>query len=178
MQPAEPLSAPLLYAGTMQPLALLQLLLLLTVANGTPVIAKRILGNRLAWPVDGGLSLPDGRPVFGASKTLRGILIAVLATTLAAPMLGLSWTIGLRAGALAMAGDLISSFLKRRLGRPSSSRAFGLDQIPESLLPLIACRGPLGLGWADVALGTALFLVGEILLSRWLYRLHIRDRPY
>ena len=33
--------------------ALLQILILLTVANATPVIAKRILGNRFAYPVDG-----------------------------------------------------------------------------------------------------------------------------
>ena len=162
----------------MRLLAILQLLVLLAVANGTPVIAKRLLGQYLAWPLDGGLRLWDGRPLFGPSKTLRGILLALLATSLAAPLLGLSWPLGLAVGALAMAGDLLSSFLKRRLGRPASSRAFGLDQIPESLLPVLACRYALGLGWADIMLGTLLFLLGEVLLSRWLYRLHIRDQPY
>ena len=77
-----------------------------------------------------------------------------------------------------MAGDLLSSFAKRRLGRPSSSQALGLDQVPESLLPLLACRVPLGLGWLDVAVLVGVFLVGELLVSRLLYRLHIRDRPY
>lgn len=162
----------------MRLLSILQVLVLLAVANGTPVIAKRLLGQRLAWPLDGGLRLWDGRPLFGPSKTWRGILLALLATGLAAPLLGLSWPLGVLIGALAMAGDLLSSFLKRRLGRPASSRAFGLDQIPESLLPLIAGCYVLDLGWTDVALGTILFVIGEVVLSRWLYRLHIRDQPY
>ena len=46
----------------MQPLLLLELLILLAVANGTPVIAKRILGDRLARPLDGGALFFDGKP--------------------------------------------------------------------------------------------------------------------
>ena len=33
---------------------IVQLLILLALANGTPVIAKKLLGNRLARPLDGG----------------------------------------------------------------------------------------------------------------------------
>ncbi|TIV43895.1 MAG: CDP-archaeol synthase, partial [Mesorhizobium sp.] len=29
-----------------------QCLVLLTLANGVPVIAKKVLGDRLAWPID------------------------------------------------------------------------------------------------------------------------------
>jgi len=162
----------------MQPVLILKLLVLLTAANGAPVIAKRLLGSRFAWPLDGGRRFLDGRPLLGASKTLRGVLVALIATGLAAFLTGLPLDIGFLVGASAMAGDLFSSFVKRRLKRPASSRALGLDQIPESLLPLISCRASLGLDWGDVLVGTALFLVGEILLSRWLYRLHIRDQPY
>jgi CDP-2,3-bis-(O-geranylgeranyl)-sn-glycerol synthase len=162
----------------MQPLADLQLLILLTLANGTPVIAKRILGDRLAWPLDGGLSFADGRPLLGPSKTLRGILLAVLATTAGAALIGPGWRIGLIVGGLAMAGDLLSSFVKRRLNRPASSQAMGLDQVPEALLPLIACREALALSALDIAAVVAIFWVGEIVASRLLYRLGIRDRPY
>ena len=162
----------------MQPLVILQLLILLTLANGTPVVAKKLFGARFARPLDGGLLFFDGRPWFGASKTLRGLALAILATVAGAPLLGLDWRIGLLVGVLAMAGDLASSFLKRRLGRPPSSRASGLDQIPESLLPLLACRDLLALSAADIAATVALFFFGEILLSRLLYRLHLRDQPY
>jgi hypothetical protein len=158
--------------------ALLQILILLTVANATPVIAKRILGNRFAYPVDGNITLYDGRPLFGPSKTVRGLLLALVVTAAAAPLLGLDVTIGLVVGATAMAGDLLSSFIKRRLGFAPSSRATGLDQIPEVLFPLLACQAALGLSVFDIAAGVVIFLLGEILISRVLFRLRLRDRPY
>jgi CDP-2,3-bis-(O-geranylgeranyl)-sn-glycerol synthase len=77
-----------------------------------------------------------------------------------------------------MASDLLSSFAKRRLGLPPSSQAIGLDQIPESLFPLIAARLLLPLGALDIAIATMLFFAGELLLSRLLYKWHVRDRPY
>jgi hypothetical protein len=75
-------------------------------------------------------------------------------------------------------GDLVSSFVKRRLAMKPSSRALGLDQIPESLFPLLACRAALSLTIIDIVFGVALFLVGEIVLSGLLYRIHLRDEPF
>lgn len=162
----------------MHPLLDLQLLVLLAVANTAPLLGKRILGNRLAWPLDGGLRFFDGRPLFGTSKTLRGIALAVLLGSASAPLVGLPVTVGTLAAAVAMAGDLFSSFMKRRLALPPSSKATGLDQIPESLLPLLACRGLLSLTLVDIAAVVAVFFIGEIVVSRLFYRLGLRDRPY
>jgi hypothetical protein len=162
----------------MQYLSVLQLLILVTLANGSPVIAKRIFGRHLAQPLDGNIKFVDGRPLFGASKTIRGIAVSILVTSAAAPLLGLELKIGLVVAITAMAGDLLSSFLKRRLGLPPSSKAVGLDQVPESLFPLLACRQVFSLSGLDIAAGTALFVVGELLLSPVLFRLRIRDRPY
>jgi len=162
----------------MHPLVLLKVLVLLMLANGTPVLAKRFLGGLLARPIDGGHTFTDGRPLFGPSKTIRGVVLALVVTTAAAPLLGLDPLIGLVAAASAMAGDLLSSFVKRRLGLVSSSRATGLDQIPESLFPLVAASAWLPLRAADIAAGVAIFLAGEILLSRLLFYLKVRDRPY
>jgi len=162
----------------MQPWRVFELLILLALANGAPLIAKRLLGSRLAWPLDGGWRFFDGRPLFGPSKTIRGLILALVVTAVGAGLLGLGWRIGLLVAALAMAGDLVSSFIKRRLDRPPSTRAIALDQIPESLLPLLACKLPLLLSWTDILAGVVLFLVGELLLSRLLYRAHIRDEPY
>ena len=116
--------------GSMQPLMILKLLILLAVANGTPVLAKALLGDRLARPLDGGAVFVDGRPLFGPTKTIRGILVSLVATPLAAWLIGLSWHLGVVVAALAIAGDLLSSFVKRRMGLASSSMAIGLDQIP------------------------------------------------
>jgi CDP-2,3-bis-(O-geranylgeranyl)-sn-glycerol synthase len=156
----------------------LRLLVLLALANGTPLIAKKLLGARWAVPADAGMSFVDGRPLFGASKTIRGIVLAALATTLGAPLLGVSWRLGLVVGLAAMAGDLFSSFIKRRLNLPPSSRASGLDQIPEALFPLLACRAALALSVTDIGLAVAAFVAGEVVLSLLFFRLGLRDRPY
>jgi CDP-2,3-bis-(O-geranylgeranyl)-sn-glycerol synthase len=162
----------------MQLLSILQAMILLTLANGTPVIAKKIFGKSFALPLDVGLTFFDGRPLFGPSKTIRGLVLSVLVTTESAPLIGLDLSVGAIAAAAAMAGDLYSSFVKRRLNFPPSSQALEIDQLPESLLPLLACRAALSLTAADIALGVGIFLIGEVILSRILYRVHLRDEPY
>ncbi len=157
---------------------ILELLILLTLANGAPVVAAKLLGRRMDWPVDGGLRLADGYRLLGPSKTLRGLAGAVLATAPAAAALGLGWVLGAAVAALAMAGDLLSSFLKRRLGRPSSSQALGLDQIPEALLPAALLHQSFNLSWGEVAVAVVAFLALELALSAVGYRLGLRDRPY
>ena len=73
-----------------------------------------------------------------------------MATSAFAPILGFDWIDGFIIASAAMIGDLSSSFLKRRLNLPPSSRATGIDQIPECLLPAIAIRSTLGLTAFDV----------------------------
>jgi CDP-2,3-bis-(O-geranylgeranyl)-sn-glycerol synthase len=159
-------------------LLLLRLLILLVLANGVPLAARTLIGDRWSAPVDGDRRFVDGRPIFGRSKTIRGAALAILATTAAAPLLGLEWRIGAVVGAVAMAGDLFSSFCKRRLGLPPSRPALGLDQIPEALFPLLACKMLLALPLSGIALLVAIFFAGEVVLSRLLYAFRLRDRPY
>ena len=75
-----------------------------------------------------------------------------------------------------MAGDLFSSFVKRRLHLVSSSMAMGLDHIPESLFPLLASRWPLNI--LDIVAGVTIFVVGALALSPLLFKLNLRDEPY
>jgi hypothetical protein len=157
---------------------LLKLLLLLAVANGAPVLAKKAWGCVLARPLDAGLHFVDQRPLFGPTKTVRGLLVSIAATAAIAPLIGIAWWLGALIGATAMAGDLLTSFIKRRLNRPPSSRVTGLDQIPESLLPLLACQHALMLTAADIGIVVAAFFAGAVVLSRLLYRLGLRDEPY
>ncbi|PVE20356.1 CDP-archaeol synthase [Microvirga sp. KLBC 81] len=156
----------------------LQLLVLLGVANGTPIFAKKLLQGRFSTPLDGGLTLPDGQPLFGASKTVRGVVLSVACTMGAASLLHMGWIIGVTIAAMSMLGDLLSSFIKRRLHLPPHAQAFGLDQIPEALLPLLAVKRRLDLTSGDIAVLVIAFIVLELVLSRILFRLEIRDRPY
>lgn len=155
-----------------------QSLALLAAANTAPLFAERLFGQRFNRPLDSGVVLPDGRPLFGRSKTIRGILAALVLTLAVALLAGVDPALGVAVGACAMLGDLFSSFLKRRLNVPPSGRAFGLDQVPESLLPLLVCRHALRLtGW-EIAAVTGVFVVGEVVFARLFYRWHLRDRPY
>ena len=80
---------------TLTPALVIDLLLLMLAANGAPILFTRILGDRWAWPVDGGLRLWDGRPLFGASKTWRGIVVGFVVCALMAELLGYGFTFGL-----------------------------------------------------------------------------------
>jgi len=155
-----------------------QALLLLFVANGAPVVARQLMADRLAWPIDRARLFIDGRPLLGSSKTWRGVVSALLFTSSVAMLLGLPWMFGILFALYAMFGDLFSSFIKRRCGIEPSGRALGLDQIPESLLPLLLLQSQLELGWFEIILLVILFIALGLLLSRLLYRLHVRKRPY
>ena len=156
----------------------LKVLLLLGVANSAPIVAKRLLGDRWAAPLDFGLRFVDGRPLLGPGKTFRGVVVAVLATALGGWALGIAPQVGALIGAVSMAGDALSSFVKRRLGVAPSGRAVGLDQVPESLLPLLAVQDLLHLSAAQVVAVTVAFFVLEVPLARWAFRLGLRERPY
>jgi hypothetical protein len=162
-------------AGLMD--AFLILMLLLT-ANGSPIIARMIMGDQGNAPLDGGRRLADGKPLLGPSKTLRGVLAALLATMILAAAFGYGWRIGLIISAMAMLGDAFSSFIKRRLGMPSGSMAIGLDHVPESLFPLLACKPMLELSWNQVVALTAGFMIANLLLSRVLFHLGLREHPH
>ncbi len=157
---------------------IVELLCLLAVANGTPVVMTRVFGTCGAWPVDGGVELPDGRRLFGASKTLRGVVSAMVMTAAVALALSLGALVGLLMGAAAMAGDLFSSFVKRRLGIPSSGRASGLDQVPEALFPVLAAYRPLHLDPLTVVIVVVAFSVGQALISPLMFRLGVRRHPH
>jgi CDP-2,3-bis-(O-geranylgeranyl)-sn-glycerol synthase len=156
----------------------LQLLLLIIVANGLPIIVRWLLKGRWSTPIDGGAVFIDGLPLLGTSKTYRGVLSAIVGTTCIAIVMGWPWDIGLMVSLLAMLGDCLSSFVKRRMNLPSSSIALGLDQIPESLLPLLGVWHQLSLTWEGIVATVAGFLILELVLSGILYKLRIRKHPY
>jgi hypothetical protein len=115
---------------------IIKLVLLLVITNGAPVLATLLFRQRFNRPLDYNMQFIDGRPILGPAKTVRGIVSAIFLTTLMAPLFGLSATQGSLFALLAMSGDLVSSFIKRRLGITSSHSAPLLDQLPETLLPL------------------------------------------
>jgi CDP-2,3-bis-(O-geranylgeranyl)-sn-glycerol synthase len=156
----------------------LELFVMLVLANGTPVVAAALLKKHWSAPVDGGRMWSDGRPVFGNSKTWRGVVSGALACALFALVTGLGFVFGLLFGLLGLAGDMLSSFIKRRLGMVSSARAVGLDQIPEALLPMLLAMWWLPVSLWVVLVVVAFFTLSNIAVSPLLYRLGIRRQPH
>lgn len=151
---------------------------MILLANGAPILVGNVFKGCWAAPVDGGLVLSDGRPLFGRSKTWRGLISALLFTPFGSLLLGYTFLLGFWVAVFSMLGDLSSSFIKRRLGMAASSHAPGLDIIFESLFPLIFLKTQLIPGWQDVLVCVVLFFLLEELFSPLLYKIHLRKRPY
>jgi CDP-2,3-bis-(O-geranylgeranyl)-sn-glycerol synthase len=90
-------------------------------ANATPVI----LGGGM--PLDLGLRWMDGERIFGDHKTFRGVFAGLLVGTVIGAIQGRDLT-GFLQSLGAMLGDLVSSFLKRRLKRKPGQWTPVLDE--------------------------------------------------
>jgi CDP-2,3-bis-(O-geranylgeranyl)-sn-glycerol synthase len=111
------------------------------IANAFPVI----FGGGLA--IDMGKKLPDGKPIFGSHKTFRGFIAGLLAGVLTSVIqtillqsypssdftLSLPFQFNVLIGSMialgALVGDLIHSFVKRRMGLVEGSPLPVADQL-------------------------------------------------
>lgn len=157
---------------------LLQLLTLIIIANGAPILIRLLLNDIFNTAVDFGHKLPDNKRLFGDSKTWRGIFAALVVTSIAAWLFGYALITGFLIACYAVLGDLTSSFIKRRLGKPVSSMAPLLDQIPESLFPALMMMQTFKLDISAIIQLVLMFIIIELLLSHVLYKWGVRKRPY
>ena len=156
----------------------LAVLLLLGVANISPIVARHLFKERFSLPVDFNKSFFDKRPILGTHKTWRGLFSSLLVTSLAGPMFGIRTEVAFWLAFWSMLGDLTSSFIKRRLALKSGARCVGVDQIIEALLPVLIMRKTLSISWLDCILIVLLFTFFDIVLSPILYRVGFRRNPH
>lgn len=98
-------------------------------ANGAPVL----IGE--GHPIDHGISLRDGKRIFGDGKTIEGflfgtfsgIMVSIIEYFISGVIYQLFIGTVLSVGALL--GDLVGAFIKRRLGMPRGHPAPLLDQL-------------------------------------------------
>ena len=162
----------------MNTIILLKFLLLVVIANGAPILAQKVFQKRFNQPLDHGIRFIDGRPLLGPSKTYRGVLASIAVTLIAAAILHIPLVIGGLFALLAMFGDMLSSFIKRRLGIDTSEMALGIDQVPEAIIPLLILRSELQLELLEILIIVTAFFLLELPISRVLYKLRIRQTPY
>jgi uncharacterized protein len=116
-------------------LTVLQITGFIVWVNLLPPLASLIWRDRFDRPLDGDRLWFDGRPVFGRHKTIRGFLVSILGGLAVSPLLNLTWWAAGIGALLAMTGDLLSSFVKRRFSQRSGKNVVILDQIFEALFP-------------------------------------------
>lgn len=96
-------------------------------ANAFPVI----FGG--GHPIDGGRTLNDGKPLFGPHKTVRGFLAGLTTGAIVSFVFNAAFQYDLPLGFMlslgALTGDLLHSFIKRRLGIPAGSPLPVADQL-------------------------------------------------
>jgi CDP-diglyceride synthetase len=149
-------------------------LLMVVTANSAPWLASRLLRGRFAAPLDCSVNWKDGNRLLGDHKTWRGFIAAALASGLASQLFGFGIIMGIGFGMLAMAGDALSSSVKRRLQLAPGTEVIGLDQVPESLLPLMVFSHLMHLNAVTVA---AIILVFFALDATTASLRHQRKRP-
>jgi CDP-2,3-bis-(O-geranylgeranyl)-sn-glycerol synthase len=134
-----------------------------------------------------GWNPPINRRWLGSHKTVLGFAAGVVAGVLTAAVqshLGW-WTdaiavretwlgLGLRFGIGAMAGDTITSFLKRRAAVPSGERWFPFDQIDFVVGALVLIWPVADLSWLDALAILLVSALGHILVNHVGYWLGVR----
>jgi len=149
--------------------------------NFLPPLARIIWGERFKRPVDGGGLWFDHHPIFGDHKTIRGVLVSLLGGMAVSPLFAVDVRIGAAAALLAMAGDLLSSFIKRRLHMPCGKNVFILDQIFESLFPALLLRQSLQLTWVQILVILFCFILiaylGSFLWAFIIFRPSEKNNP-
>jgi len=126
--------------------------------NFLPPLANLIWKESFNIPLDFNKLWLDGQPLFGSHKTVRGILTSVLGSLLFLPLFDLKWLLVCIAAFLAMTGDLLSSFIKRRLKYESGKPVIVLDQFFEGFFPTIFLANYLNLSWWQVLTIIILFI--------------------
>lgn len=83
----------------------------------------------LAYPLDMGWEWMDGRRMLGDGKTLAGIVYGAIIGAAVSLGQGETWLLGFVMAIGALMGDLVGSFLKRRIDVGRGERTLLLDQL-------------------------------------------------
>jgi CDP-2,3-bis-(O-geranylgeranyl)-sn-glycerol synthase len=148
-------------------------------ANATPVV----LGG--GPPLDGGKKFIDGRRIFGDGKTVRGFVAGLAAGTIIGMIQGIAkgplshyLSLGFLLALGALLGDLMGSFIKRRLGIERGGALPGLDQLGFVIIALLLASPVEVPSWQVIV---AIFLITPALhlaTNFIAYKLGLKSRPY
>lgn len=150
------------------------------IANATPPVLSRLLGP--GRPIDGGLRW-RGRPLFGAHKTWQGLIggtaagIATFLLQRSVDGLSLPIALGIAMSAGALLGDLLKSFVKRRLAVAAGRSWFPFDQLDYVAGALLAAAPFYPLNLPIIATITAVYFALHLAVSATGYWIGVKDAP-
>ncbi len=107
------------------------------IANASPLLVN---GRHR---IDFGKNFIDGRPILGKSKTWEGLIVGVYMGGITALALSIILNdislilVGLGASFSALMGDMVGSFIKRRVGLESGAPFPFLDQLDFALMTIL-----------------------------------------
>jgi len=159
-----------------------------------PGALKKAL-EKLAVPIDSGKTL-NGREILGKNKTWRGLVVGVLTGIAVAGIQALLFfysdffrnntvidysrvnfiLIGALMGGGALVGDLIESFIKRRLGKPSGKPWFPWDQADWIISAILFSSIVYVASWQVVVVTIFLYIGVHLCSDRVVAHLGIKKR--
>jgi CDP-2,3-bis-(O-geranylgeranyl)-sn-glycerol synthase len=140
-------------------------------ANASPVI----LGG--GGPIDGGVKWIDGKPLLGSHKTVKGTILGVVVGAIVGilqknPLGGSLQAFG------AIIGDIIFSFLKRRLDMVPGASFPLLDQLDFIIFAIILSY-PIQTPGLDTSLGILVLTIPLHYLTNFIaFRLSLKKNPW
>ena len=162
-------------------------------ANMAPVIVKDWF-KKLAVPIDIGKKI-NQKEIFGKNKTFRGFIFAILFAIIIVYLQFIlyrfnffrnlsfinysNWILlGFLFGFGALFGDLIESFIKRRLNLKSGERFVPWDQLDFVIGSLIFVNLFFYITWKRVLYIAIISFIGHILVNHSAYYLKIRKEKW
>ncbi len=165
------------------------------IANGSPPVISKILKHNCK-PIDFGKNFIDGKRIFGDGKTIEGfiggmlsgyslslIIYSILISIIPSKYLNIL-TIPdpkdvLVLSFLALCGDLLGAFIKRRLGLARGAPAPILDQLDFLVFPLLYMYYVLDVHDIYVYIIALLFTIFMHLFTNFVaYKLGIKNVPW
>ncbi len=162
-------------------------------ANMAPVLVKKL--PMLSQPIDFNASMGNER-ILGKNKTWRGLAFGIAFAVLISLLQGYLYQfpiiksvsfadysqvnllmLGFLFGLGAMTGDIVKSFVKRRLGIPPGKSMLVFDQIDWIIGALLFVSLIINLGWRMIIASIILFFFLHLLVKCIGYFLRIEDKP-
>jgi len=161
-------------------------------ANMAPVMVKRI--NLFVFPVDFNKKI-GSNPILGRNKTFRGLIFGIIFAVIVAYLQYLlydfeafrnisflsyqNWLLfGFFMGFGALAGDLIKSFFKRRLGINPGEKFIPFDQTDFVVGALVFIMPVFQVTWQIFAASLLLSFILHIIVNHAAFYLKIRNEKW